>query len=751
MKSLNNCILLLALLLTMAACSTTRFLNDESMADEQLYVGVKKFNISTADSSALSPDVYDAVFSAINVAPNNCISSPYYRHPFALGLWLYNYAGPQSKGFKRWLFNAFGEEPVLISDVKPETRTNMITNILQNNGYFGSSASYDILPASTDGKKARINYNVKVSRPRTLGKILYSDSSTVLGRTVDSIAKRDHYLQEGSRYSLDSLSATRKFIASRMQNKGYFYFQPEHIEYLADSMMMPGKIAIKMVPALTAPIEAGRQYYVGNITTKVTSRRTRVKDKFVQSNIALREGTLLRTRDIQRTQEALSRTGVFSSVTINATPIDSLKPGQDSVDLTINCMVDQPLEAKIEMMGSSKSNSYIGPGIDLGLSHKNIFGAGEILSTSLFAQYEWQTGRGSAADRANFNSYNFGLKASLAIPRLLAPSWIDRSRRYVNWTRFELSGEILNRPHFFKMVQTSLGLTWQWHANRYSTNELTPLRLTYNKLLNTTEAFDEAMKKNRSVALSFMSQFIPQLSYNYRYERTFDKVNEVKLNATFTEAGNLMYGLWKIFDRTNSTKELFGTPFSQFLKAEAQLVYARHLNSANTIVTRAFIGAAHAYLNSQEVPYREQFYIGGANSIRAFAMRSIGPGSYHSDDASGNSYYDQTGTFRFELNAEWRFRIFKIIHGAVFADAGNVWLLKTDEQRPGGKLTGKNFLNEIALGTGVGLRLDMGVIVARGDLGIGIHAPYDTGKRGYYNMTSFKNSLAFHIAIGYPF
>ncbi|MEG0253896.1 MAG: BamA/TamA family outer membrane protein, partial [Muribaculaceae bacterium] len=191
--------------------------------------------------------------------------------------------------------------------------------------------------------------------------------------------------------------------------------------------------------------------------------------------------------------------------------------------------------------------------------------------------------------------------------------------------------------------------------------------------------------------------------------------------------------------------------FSQFIKAQSQLVYSRSIFGNHSIVSRAFVGVAHAYGNSEWLPYTEEFYIGGANSIRAFASRSIGPGSYH-EDAKYDAMYFHGGTFKLELNVEYRFPIFGPFHGALFLDTGNVWLLKGDDDfREGAKLTGKTFLKELALGTGVGLRFDIGMLVLRADLGIGIHAPYNTGRSGYYNMTSFKNSLAFHLAIGYPF
>ena len=204
------------------------------------------------------------------------------------------------------------------------------------------------------------------------------------------------------------------------------------------------------------------------------------------------------------------------------------------------------------------------------------------------------------------------------------------------------------------------------------------------------------------------------------------------------------------------SKELLGTPFSQFVKGQGQVIWTRQLGSVSTLATRMFLGLAHAYGNSSELPYREQFYVGGSNSIRAFDVRTIGPGSYHfapdpNDSTARNYYLDQTGTMKFEANIEYRFPILGYFKGAVFLDAGNIWLLKEDVNRPGGVFKFKNFFNELALGTGVGLRFDMSMLVVRADLGIGIHAPYDTGKSGYFNIPSFNKAFAFHLAIGYPF
>ena len=593
-----------------------------------------------------------------------------------------------------------------------------------------------------------------------------------MAQYIDSLARRNKYLQKGSIFCVDSLSDVRINITNRLRNRGYYFFRPEFIEFLADSLISPHHITIKMDLDPSIPAVALRQYRVGNVITTVERRSKRhpgvpdtmmtkrgelivyepahLRKNLVPSCITFREGRLFSVRDMDRTQERLSRLGIFQSVEIQPVPADT-SASNPVMDVLITCKFDRPMEASIEVNATSKSNSYIGPGLIFGLTHNNIFGGAERFSLKLNASYEWQTGKGS--NRSIFNSYEFGLTASVAFPRLLAPSFIRRRERDLNWTTVSLGADLLNRPHYFKMAELNAGITYDWKPTRNTSSSLTLFKLTYNKLMTTTAEFDSIMSLNPSVALSFQSQFIPQLSYTYTIDKFLEReqINGITFTGTFTEAGNLFDGIWSIF-RVKGRKTLFGTPFSQFVKGQAQLVYSRRLfrGSDQWIVSRILIGAEHAYGNSSEVPYSEQFYIGGANSIRAFTVRSIGPGSYRPPVGQRDSYFDQTGTFKLEMNVEYRFPIVSILHGAAFVDAGNIWLLKNDPLRPGGLLQGRTFFRDIALGTGVGLRVDIGVMVIRGDLGYGLHTPwYDAGPH-YFNIP-FKHAFAFHLAIGYPF
>ncbi|MDE6382897.1 MAG: BamA/TamA family outer membrane protein [Paramuribaculum sp.] len=747
-------------ILALGACSTTKRLGP----DDILYTGVKKVDYVTPKGTELPESVTDAVSTTVNVAPNNVFYSPYVRWPFPLGLWVYNNWPNPPSGFKHWIYEKLVSEPVLISDVRPEVRVQMIESNLRDNGFFRGRASYSLVQGKNK-KKARITYTINPGPEYPIDSLELLPDTTRLCHLIDSLALREHNLAKGTRYCIDSLAQVRVNIANKLRNRGYYFFRPEYIEYLADSIITPGSIALRLHLASNIPAFASKSYRTGTITTIVhrnegggvadtmyTSRGriikmmpVRLRDSLLTECITFRSGKTLTVRDMNRTQTYLSRLGIFNGIDISAMP-DSAN--HDRLNVLIECTVDKPMEASIEVNVTSKSNSYLGPGVDLKLTNKNIFGGGEQFSIDLFGSYEWQTGHGRSSV---FNSYEVGLNAGLSFPRLLAPRFIPRSRRQLNWTRITLGADLLNRPHYFSMAQLNAGFTYDWRVSRHVNTSLTLFKLTYVKLMRTTAEFDSIMDANPAIAQSFRSQFIPQMGYNYVYDRAFDSNNSLNWQFSVTEAGNIFWAIYRACGKKGE-KELFHTPFSQFVKGTAQLVYNRRIGRGdNWLVSRVAVGAAHAYANATEVPYSEQFYCGGANSVRAFTVRSIGPGSYRVPKEQINGYFDQTGTFKFEFNVEYRFPIFGPFHGAVFFDSGNVWLLKEDPARPGGKLRGSTFLKDLATGTGAGLRLDIGMLVVRGDLGIGIHAPYDTGKRGYYNMTKFKNSLAFHLAIGYPF
>lgn len=746
-----------SLIVSLSSCSTTRRIPD----DETLYTGLKGVNVIAPDSVRFPEEVKAALRNAVNAPANK---KTWFILP--VGLWVYNNVSvTDSSG---WLIRKIGklaQDPILVSDIRPALRVKLLDEILDNNGYFRGAASYELVYSKKNHKKASILYNVSPGPSYPIDTIMMLPDTSALTHLIDSLAAVEHYLKPGTRFSMDSLNNARTQITNKLRNRGYYFFRPNYIEYLCDSLISPGKIALKIDLANNTPKFALDKYITGDITVNVHKHAgggtpdtiplqnltivqmmpSKLRKSVITDNVAFRPGRTFSVRSMNNTQTYLSRMGIFDAISINAIPDTSA--AVPTLDVIIDATFDIPLEAQFELNASSKSNSYIGPGVSFGVTNHNIFGGGEQLNVNLKGSYEWQTGNGS---RSIFNSYEVGLSGSLSFPRLLAPKFIPRRRRQLNWTRISLSGELMNRPHFFKLAQLDASISYDWNSTRHITNSFTLFKLTYNKLINTTEKFDSIMEANPAVALSFVSQFIPQMGYSLTYDKSLDYYNNINWQISAKEAGNIFWSIYELAG-VKDEKKLFGTPFSQFIKGSTQLVWGRRIGEGDTwLVSRAAVGAAHAYGNSSTVPYSEQFYCGGANSVRAFTVRSIGPGSYHVPTEKGD-YFDQTGTFKFEANVEYRFPIFGPLNGAVFLDAGNVWLLKKDPLRPGGELRGKTFFKDLATGTGAGLRFDIGMLVLRGDLGIGIHAPYDTGKSGYYNMKSFGRSLAFHLAIGYPF
>lgn len=757
--------------LLFAACSTTKRLQE----GEVLYTGVKQIKYNPTGGEKLPSEMVSQINTALSVKPNNPwpFVSPPKSSPWQPGLWVWNSMSDSTHGLKGWFYRMMVSQPVLVSDVRAPMRMKMVEDILDRNGYFGSTALFSVDTDKKNDRKAKLSYTIDISTPYPIDTVIYLNRpEREVFLSIDSLMKLSDYLRPGERFCTDSLEAVRVRVVNRLRNRGWFYMRPEYIEFLADTFMRPGSVALRVQMASNVPYMALKQYRTGKVTTTVlrqsahdlgtpdtmhtdrgdviVMRPAHLRPNLIPSCITFRKGRLFSVSGMDRTQTRLGRLGIFNDIQMQPVPVDT-SAENPTIDLYITCRFDRPMEVSAQVNVTTKSNSYIGPGLILGVTHHNLFGGGEKLSVQLNGSYEWQTGH---TNGSGFNSYEVGLTGSLAFPRLLAPTFVRRTKRDLNWTTITLNGDILNRPRFFKMSQLNAGIAYEWNYSRHVVNSFTPFKLTYTKLQRTTHEFDSIMALNPTVAQSFMSQYIPQMSYTYTFDKFMERerINGINFSFTVTEAGNVFDGIYRLAG-VKGQKKLFGTPFSQFVKGQAQLVYSRRLvrGSDQWLVSRVLIGAEHAYGNSREVPYSEQFYIGGANSIRAFSVRSIGPGSYRPPHDQVNGYFNQTGTFKLELNTEYRFPIAGILHGAAFIDAGNIWLLRDDPQRPGGQLKGKTFLRDIALGTGVGLRVDVGVMVVRGDLGYGLHNPGNIWTPHYFNIPFNIKAFAFHLGIGYPF
>lgn len=762
-----SCLVLAAALL-LGACSTTRRLGE----GEVLYTGVHRIRIEADSGVVLSAAAESAAREPLSVAPNNPLYSPYLRTPLPIGLWAYNYCyTPREKGFRYWFYKRLAKQPVLLSAVQPELRTRVAVQALENYGHFGSQAACS-LRYRKHGRKARVDYTLHVAPPYTYSRIAYPQPEGTLRPLFDSL-QATSLLRPGAQYNLDTLTQERSRIAAQLRNRGYYYFRPEYLEYLADTTLAPRRVDLRLVLKPDVPAAALESYRVGGITVAlrnvepgpadtlrlrdvevVAQRPLKLRPRVLARALALRRGELFTVDAQNRTLNELGKLGVFRSVGMSVPPLDSLH-GSREIDVRIDAQFDYPVSVSLETDVTSKSNSFLGPGISLKLSDNNLFRGGEVFSVALDGSYEWQTGNKNSGGRSSrLNSYELGLNATLDVPRLLAFGRLSERLPASRKTSFQLGLNLMNRPDYFRLIAFSGSAGYDFRTSPSSSHSLTVFRLVYNRLLHTTESFDETLEANPAIALSFRNQFIPSVGYTYTFDRSYGATSDRRFywQNSFSAAGNLLAGVLRLCGE-RQPQHLFGNRFSQFVRNVSEVKFFQRLGRRdNWLATRFLVGVGYAYGNSEVMPYSEQFYIGGANSIRAFTVRSIGPGSYRPAAGDRNGYLDQTGDFKLEANVEFRFGIMGRLHGALFLDAGNIWLLKNDPLRPGAELKWRGFWNEIALGTGFGLRYDISYLVLRADLGIGIHTPYpNPDRRGYYNIQSFKDGLGFHLAIGYPF
>lgn len=787
MIDMKRLILYIIGVLLLTGCSTTKHLPE----GEILYIGQKPIIVENRSDTPVGETAMEEVEAALAKAPNNSLlGSSTIRFPLPIGLWIYNGFVKYKHGLGKWIFDRFAATPVLMSTVNPEIRQKAATNLLHDYGYFNGTVSYKTFIDPKDSLKAKLQYTVDMRNPYFIDTVYYRGFSERTLRIME-LSRRRSLISPGEQFNVPDLDGERTRISTLLRNVGCYYFRPDYLTYQADTTMIPnGHVVMRMIPVPGMPDVAEKPFYVGKKSFYLYGKQGQAPNDsmeykglsiYYHNKLRVRPNMIYRwlnyqayrqKRQVQdstgmsrrrsmqnlysfyrqtRVQERLANVGIFRYLEMQYTPRDTTFVS-DTLDVNIRAALDKPYDAELDFNVTMKSNNQTGPGAAFTLTKNNVFGGGESWNVKLNASYEWQTGK----DRSSLmNSYEVGLSTSLTFPRVVFPRFGDREYDFPATTTFKLYIDQLNRAKYYKLLAFGGNATYDFQPKPTSKHSFTPFRLTFNVLRNPTEAFKELQEDNPALYVSLRDQFIPAMEYTYTYDNgSLRNVrNPIWWQTTVVSAGNLTSCIYRIFGKPfkEKDKKLFGVPFAQFLKLNSEFRYHYKINRNQMIASRVAGGVIWSYGNALAAPYTEQFYIGGANSIRAFSARSVGPGGYIPDKESKYSFINHVGDIRMEANVEYRFRILGDLHGALFLDAGNVWLMRKDPSRPNGELTLKNFPEQIALGTGTGLRYDLDFLVIRLDLGVGLHDPYDTGKSGYYNIPKFKDSLALHFAIGYPF
>lgn len=770
-KALTAAALLMIGILLLASCSTTKNLRE----GDQLFIGLTKIEYNNADEDDKNTDHYvttkEEVEASLATAPNGALfGSSYYRTPFPYGLWIWNaFSGSKNK-IAQWITKTFGKAPVLMRQVNPELRASVAQSVLHNHGYLNGKVSYKVVPQKNP-KKAKIGYTVDFGPLYTIDSLEYlgfpSEADSLIRKTMD-----EALIGKGSPLDASAMDAERNRLSKIFRNNGYYFYQPGFASYLADTTAVPGKAQLRLQMADNLPGIALRKWYIGRInidirkqfmeqltdsfshryfTVRFKGKRPPIRPRIILADLKLRPRQLFSYDKYTESLNKINGSGQFSSVEFNFTPRDTTGLC-DTLDINLSCTFGKPYDFYIETNYKNKINGRHGPELVVGFVKRNAFRGGEKLDINLHGSYEWEQGGNVNGAGGNMNSYEYGIDASIEFPRLIVP-FLKRRRYFTTPSTYaKVSMNVLNRPDYFKMHTFSAEWTYTWQRSIKWRHEFSPLTLQYQKLNRTTAKFDSILYENPYLQTSMQNVFIPKMHYTLTYSSAAHSRNPLVWETTITEAGNILtLGYMAAGNKWSDTdKELFKNPYAQFLKLETDISKTWAVGEKSHLVAHANAGIIYSYGNSRTAPYSEQFYVGGANSIRAFAVRSIGPGSY-TTDVSRLSYLDQTGDIKLQLNLEYRFNLFGGLYGAAFIDAGNVWALRDDGYRHGSQFKLKNALKEMALGTGVGIRYDLDFLVLRLDWGVGLHVPYETGKSGFYNIPKFKDGQALHLAVGYPF
>ncbi len=746
-------IVLTAILFVLQSCAVKKYIPE----GERLYTGAS-VEIKTDSVIKNKGQLQTVLEEALRPQPNKKFLG---MRP---GLHYYYKTQQDHPGYiNKFLYKKIGEEPVYQSDVKPYEVQEILLNRMENRGFFYSEA---ISEFEEEEKEASVKYTIKAISPYTIASYqldslpqpIYSE----IQRSVEGTK-----LSKGMRFDLANMKMERERIDSDLKKSGYYNFNPGFLIFEADTnqydkkrfdlfLRLKNEVPQKsIVPYKISKINIYANYDVQDSSVTDVKRFNEknyinsedfFKSKYLDPFITLEEGQLYNPEISRNTARRLSTIGVYKFINIQYTEKDTLL--SDSLGILEANIFLSPLNRRAfsaELQAVSKSNNFAGPGIAMTYSNRNLFKGGETFNTTAKFGYEVQAGGGGNSGKS---SVELGLMNEIVFPRVIFPLKIksDFFKYSIPKTKTSLSIDYLNRTKLYALLSGTAQFGYVWQANRYVSHEIIPISINYTKLSNTTKEFDSILQQNPFLKRSFEQQFISGLYYSFTYNGMVDTANkhQLFLNSNIDIAGNSLSLFGK--DDGTGTKEFLGLEYAQYAKVDVDFRYHFNFGKEQVVATRLFGGYGLPYGNSEIMPYVKQYYSGGPYSVRAFRIRSLGPGTYSDQENSNNDYYDLTGNIRLEANIEYRFPIFSFFKGAVFVDAGNIWNSKPNDAFDGKDKFTSNFINELGMGAGVGLRVDVQGFVIRFDFAAPFHDPSEAKS---YNFD--VNETVFNFGIGYPF
>ncbi|MDQ3049383.1 MAG: BamA/TamA family outer membrane protein [Bacteroidota bacterium] len=752
----------MVVVLMLSSCSNTKYLKD----GELLYTGAKVV-VEEGKKVKGRKSITNKTATVIQPEPNKKFLG------MKIGLWFYNVAGePKKKGFRYFVKNKLGQPPVLFQQVDPNKVRDHIDATLFNNGYFRSYSNFQL---KNKGKKVSIEYQLFLTEPYVVDSVLFESGEFEILSTIQESLK-ETTIRRGDVYSLEVIKAEKIRIDGFLKTRGFFYFQPDYLIFEADTTGGNRKMNLKLTIREITPYEALLVYRINDvyINTNYTvgddsvsysqdtiagrpffyhSENNHFRKRTIVRSVFLDKGEIYSRKDHNATLGQLMGMGTFKFVNVRFTEEDSLNVGFITSFINLTPLPRRSMQLELEL--KSKSNNFVGPGFRVSYRNRNSFKGAELFVLNLHTSFETQLGKNAKG----FNSFEIGPEVELYFPRFITPFNIrNPSGYYVPKTKITAGYNYLTRADFFNLTSFTFTYGYKWKETQLKDHELNPVVLNYVRLSNKSDEFNQLLQDNLLLQKSFEEQFIVGMNYLFSYNEQLvpKKVNQFYFQGKMELSGNTVSLLNQLFQsekpNPDAPYELAGEVYAQYARFETDFRNYYNIGKTTQLIARIYGGIGIAYGNSSTLPFISQFFSGGSSSVRAFRVRSLGPGTYRNED-NQTSFYDQGGDIKLEGNLEYRYKIAGMFRGAFFVDAGNIWLLKENPSTPGGKFS-NNFLNELGIGGGFGLRLDANFFVLRLDLAMPFKKPWlqnDATDVQPGDGSWRKDNLLLNIAIGYPF
>ena len=671
-----------------------------------------------------------------------------------------------------WMKNKLGEPPVLMSDFGLDRNTKLLQNTLENKGFFNAQTTVD---TTIHGKIGKAHFHILVGERYFIKEVHFDTVKTEVQTNInlDSTAT---LLKPGDPYDLKVAKDERIRIDEALKQRGFYFFSPEFLILRVDSSIGNHQVNMYVRIKPNTPTRSLAAYRINDIyifpnfransnaadTTKsdmefydgyyILDKRHRYKPRLFKDAMQFKPGELYNRTDHNATLSRLINMGMFRFVKNRLEPVAGIDSAKLNSYYYLTPMPRQSL--RTEVNASTKSNNLTGSSLTLSWRKRNTFRGGELLSLEATGGFEVQFG----GNFKGYNTYRGGLEGSLSFPRFIEPFHIRIKSSFVPKTLVTVGFDILTKQKLYKMNSIYASFGYAWKSSQKNEFKLNPFVINYVQPAYITQQYLDSIRNNPYLAKAITTQFIIGSNFNYNYSEITGNIftTGIYFNGNIDLSGNVV-GLITNASMHNRVK-IFDGYFSQYVRGEVDFRYYFKLSKYKVWTNRIILGGSVPYGNSYSLPFVKQFFSGGNNSLRGFRSRSVGPGIYKPPDNS-DFLPDQSGDIKLEGSTELRGKLFSIVHGAIFIDAGNIWLYREDTLNfTAGASFSKSFLRELAVDAGVGIRFDISFLVLRFDLGMPLRKPYlPDGQRWVLNQIDFgssqwrKDNLIFNLAIGYPF